>query len=378
MVKLAYTPAMRGMTHTAVIEFAARLSGLTPEGLAHFFFASGGSESNEVALKIVRFYWRSKGKEKDKIISLNNAYHGSTYGILGTTTVGQGAYWRNVGPLLPGFVHIPNFYCYRCSFGLEYPDCDTKCAWFLAEVIENEDTVGAFIAEPVQGSGGFIAPPPTYWPLVRQICTEHDILLIADEVITGFGRTGKMFAVEHWNVKPDILVMAKGITSGYVPLGAVAVSDEIFETLATSSSIFPHVFSYSGHPVCCAVAMKNMEIIVREKLAENAARVGKYILDRLGSEFMEFEHVGNISGLGLLCGIDLVADKTTKAKFDSAKGMGKHLVRRALDQGIKIAELGGPGGRIGISPPLTITLAEATQAIDRLKPIFADIGKLAA
>ncbi len=368
MTKLNYTPTLRGFTHTAVIECTKKLMGLVPEGLDHFFYCCGGSEAADSAIKMARFYWRTKGKNKYKIISPYNSYHGLTYGALSATTAGNGQLWRKYEPLLPGFVHIPNYNCYRCPFGLEYPACDTKCARFLTQAIKNEDenATAAFMAEPVQGVGGFVVPPPTYWPLVRKICTENNVLLIADEVMTGFGRTGKMFAVDNWDVKPDIMLMAKGITSGYLPFAAVAISKEIFKQSATPDVPFLHAYSYSGHPVCCAVAT-----IIREKLAENAAKVGKHIVDRLHSEFANFSHVANINGIGLMCGFEIVANKATRAKFDTKKAVGAKLVERINDEGL-LVRMSTPDW-IGLAPPLTVTIEETDRAIDVLKPIVANV-----
>lgn len=376
MTKLSYTPTLRGFTHTAVIECTKKLMELVPEGLDHFFYCCGGSEATDSAIKMARFYWRSKGKNKYKIISLYNSYHGVTYGALSATSIGNGAVWRNYEPLLPGFVHIPNYNCYHCPFGLEYPACDTKCARFLAEVIKSEDenATAAFITEPVLGTAGFVVPPPTYWPLVRKICTENNVLLIADEVMTGFGRTGKMFAVDNWDVKPDIMLMAKGITSGYLPFAAVAINSEVFKRLGDPGVTFSHAYSYSGHPVCCAVATRNMEIIIREKLAENAARVGKHIMDRLHSEFADLDHVANINGIGLMCGFEIVANKTTRAKFDVTKAIGAKLMKHINDAGVLVRTTAPDW--IGLAPPLTVTIEEADRVINILKPIVANVEEL--
>jgi len=371
MGKLGYFPTFSGMSNRANIECAKKLKQLVPNGINHFFFASGGSDAVDSAFKFARLYWRRKGRGKYKILSLQNSYHGVSLGVVNATNLMSPSLVMGAEPLLPGFIHVPYYYCYRCPFGLEYPSCDTKCARFLETLIEieGEETVAAFIGEPVQGSGGEIPPPPTYWPLVRRICTEHNVLLIDDEVMTGFGRTGKMFAMEHWDVKPDIMAMAKGITGAYFPFSVTGITDEIFETIAADpSAILPIAYTYSGHPVGSAVAIKAMEIYKKEKLVENSARVGKYLLDGM-QQFMELPHVGHVHGLGLFCGIDLVTDKATKAKpkLEVIFEVGK----RAMEKGLLVRAY---REIVGLTPPLTCTTEEVDRALDILKPIIADIS----
>jgi len=330
--KLQYTTTYYGFTNTAAVLCAKKLAEITPPGLKHFFFTSGGSESVETAFKIARNYWHAKKPEKHKIISLYNCFHGVSFGTLSATNLGMGRLWKSFGPLVPGFLHIPSYYCYRCAFGMEYPGCRITCAEFLAETIENEgrDSVAAFIAKPVQGSVGMIDPPPEYWPKVRKICSEMGVLLIADEVMSGFGRTGKLFAVENWGVIPDIMTMAKGITSGYIPFGAVAIADEIYREMQSRKTPFFHGFTYSGHPVGAAAAIKDMEIIVDEKLADNAARMGQYALGRLKEEFLPLPGVGTVNGLGLMIGIEYVEDRETKSIPKNVLEISGKIQERAL------------------------------------------------
>jgi adenosylmethionine-8-amino-7-oxononanoate aminotransferase len=258
-------------------------------------------------------------------------------------------------------------------FGVEYPGCNIKCARFLAEVIEKEgsENIAAFIAEPELGVGGMIAPPPEYWPIVREICTEYEVLLIADEVMTGFGRTGKMFAMDHWGVKPDIIAMAKGITSAYIPFGAVAFSEEIWQAL--KGRMLP-TYTYSGHPACAAAAVKTMEIYARDKVVENAARSGEYALERLRRDFEPLPCVGDVNGLGLMIGIEIVADKATKKPFDPKLDVMQKLQDQALEKGLflRMADIRGtPSDRIVFAPPLIITTQEVDKALDILHPIVA-------
>ncbi len=371
MKDLAFSVIFRNLSHTAVVDCAEKLAELTPEGLSRFFFCSGGSEAVETALKFTRFYWRNQGTHKFKVIGLYEGYHGTTFGAISAGAMSKGRNSMGFEPLVPGFLHIPRYYCYRCGFGLSYPECQTHCARYLEEVIKSEgpDSVAAFIAEPVQGGGGMVPPPPEYWPIVREICTRYNVLLIADEVITGFGRTGRLFALEHGGVKPDIMTMAKGITSGYLPLGAVAVTDEIHQGLKTPGSPLPHLLTYSGHPACCAAGVKNMEILVEEGMTENAARVGEYLQNQARG-LGELPLVGDVSGLGLMCGIELVADKATKKPLDQPAKVQQKVLVRCREKGLLLRTF---GDRIGISPPLPITTGEVDRLIDILGPVLAGL-----
>jgi len=375
MDKLQYGTLFYGFSNEASIKCAQKLSELVPEGLDHFDFTTGGSESIDLALRLARLYWSVKGRNKYKIISLYDSYHGVTNGALTATASGRGFFERGVGPMLPGFIHIPSYYCYRCMFGLEYPSCNIQCARFLAELIEKEgaDNIAAFIAEPEIGAGGMIAPPPEYWPIIEEICAKYEVLLIADEVMTGFGRTGKMFAIEHWNVKPDIITMAKGIASSYLPFGAVAFSGEIWETLKGSNLT---AYTYSGHPVCAVAAVKALEIYKRDRVIENAARVGKYALERLKQVLEPLPCVGEISGLGLMIGIEIVADKATKRPFDRELNIMQKLHERALEKGlyIRVSDIGGtPSDRVCFAPPLIITTEETDKTIDILYSVISSL-----
>jgi len=370
MNRLEYTTLFFGFSHTAAIECSQKLAEITPEGLDHFLFTSGGSEGTETAFKIARL-----STKKHKIISLYDSYHGVTLGSLSATGEGKGTEWHGLEPLAAGFIHIPSYYCYRCPFGKEYPGCDIQCAKFLAETIEREgpETVAAFIAEPILGVGGTISPPPEYWPKVREICTKYDVLLIDDEVMTGFGRTGKFFALEHWGVKPDIMVMAKGITSAYFPFGAVAINDKVYHSL---EGLTISAFTYSGHPVGSAIAVKVIEAYIKDNVLENSATVGKYALDRLNAEFKSLPCVGPINGLGLFIGIEVVKDKDSKTTFDPELRVPMQILARARENGLLIRARSiadSPGDRIALSPPLIITTEEIDRAIDILYPIFADI-----
>lgn len=370
MDKLQYASTFWGLTNTATIKCGQKLAELTPEGLDNFYFTSGGSESIETAIRMARLYWHNQGRSKYKIICLQGSYHGTSAAAASATSLGGKVFHQGFGPMAAGFIHIPSYHCYRCSLHQEYPKCGILCAQFLAESIASEgpESVAAFLAEPEQGSIGCIPPPPEYWPMVREICSKYDVLLIDDEVMTGFARTGKMFALEHWGLKPDIITMAKGITTAYLPFGAVAFSDKVWDGLASGAPIM-HGFTYSGHPVGAAAAVATMDIYVKEKIAENAASVGSYTLKRLDAEFKMLPCVGNFGGLGLMIGLELVTDKRTKATFPIS--IQNQLQQEARRRGllIRIAR----NCRFMIAPPLIITTQEMDRVLDILLSLITKL-----
>ncbi|MDP9371877.1 MAG: aminotransferase class III-fold pyridoxal phosphate-dependent enzyme, partial [Chloroflexota bacterium] len=325
MARLAYSPTFFGLASPPPIELAAKLAEMLPGALNHFNFTSGGAESNETAIKIARYYWSLGGRpDKVKIISRQMGYHGIAMGALAAT--GIPAYWDGFGPRVPGFVHVSAPYDYRNGVGLPEAEFVAKLAEELEATIAREgpETIAAFIGEPVQGAGGVVVPPAGYWDAVVPILRRHDILVIADEVITGFGRTGTMFGMEGYGFEADIVSLAKGITSGYVPLGAVGVSDAIFERLAEPDRMFMHGFTYSGHPTACAVALRNIAIVEDEDLAGNAAARGAQLLAGL-ERLLEHPHVGNVRGRGLMALVEVVADRETRKGYDPASGVGAKL-----------------------------------------------------
>ena len=366
MAQLSYLMNWSNFANTAAIEYAGKLAEFTPAGLDRFFFANSGSEANESAYKIARYYWMNQGKKsKTKIISRQHSYHGLNLASMSAT--GMERFHERFGPLIPGFIRIPTAYCYRCPFDKEYPDCKLECAEALAEAIdrEGEGTIAAFVAEPIHGTSGTIVPPPEYWPRVTQICKERNVLLILDEVMTGFGRTGKNFACEHWNFFPDMMLMSKGIINAALPLSAVAITEKVFQGMS-SPNAFYHLYTCGGHPVCCAVAMKSLEILLRKKLVENSATVGEYMLERL-KELGEYPHVGEVRGLGLFAAFEIVEDKKTRAPNSS---MAKKLVAAAKDRGLIVRVA---GTAIQVAPPLIATEDDIDKIMDILKPIVAEL-----
>lgn len=376
MQKLPYSTTFWGYSHRPVIECSMKLAELTPKGLDHFIYTCGGSESVEVAFMVARRYWNNKGKSRYKIISLYNGYHGVSFGAISATAMAKGVMQQGIAPLLPGIIQAPSYNCYRCMIGHEYPQCDIKCAKYLEEIIkwESPDTVAAVIVEPCMAAGGFICPPPEYLPRVREICTKYEVLLISDEVADGFCRTGKMWGVDHWNVMPDVMTLAKGITSAYFPLGAVAMSDEIWDSFEGSST--PGDYTYSGHPVGCAIAVKAMEIYLRDKIAEHVTQVSKHLYERLEAEFLPLPCVGRVGGLGFFGGIEIVADKATKRMFDPKLNVMGRIQAEALEKGLYIRTSSGlftQGDRIPVDPPLVITKEDVDKGLDILYPILAKV-----
>ncbi len=366
MDKLMFTFILRGFANLPSVQLSQKLTPILPPGLDHFLFSHSGAETLDSAFRVANMYWKVKGSRRYKLISLHMSYHGTSRGVANATNLGKGM--TEEMPPAPGHIHIPNYYCYRCPFNLTYPKCGIQCARFLDYVIENEgeDSVAAFVAEPEQGASGFIAPPPEYFPMVQEICRKHNVLFIADEVMTGFCRTGKMFGIDHWNVKPDMICMSKGLVTGYLPFGALAVSGEIFNAL--SGNYFPVGSTESGNPICCAIGVKCIDIYQKEHIADHAAQIGAMARERMETEFMALPHVGSVDGLGLMLTVEVVTDKETKGR-PGAK-IADILQHRGVEKG---ALLRVSGNRLGFSPPLTITREEAEQGLDIIHSVLKSL-----
>src|SRR6267378_4387770 len=369
MKELAYFSAYTGSSNLPAVQLAEKLIGLAYDNMQAVFFTCGGAESNESAFKTARFYWKTKGKpDKIKVISRHNAYHGVTQQAMSAT--GMAAYWKMFEPRVPGFVHIPTCYPYRQEGGKPGETAGQTAARLLEEAIlrEGADTVAAFIAEPIHGGGGVLYPDDDYFPLVRKVCDKHQVLFIADEVITGFCRTGQWFAMTHWNVLPDIMSFAKGVSSGYLPLGGIMVSKAVKEAMDTvkPEDKWMHAYTYSGHPTCCAVGLKNVEIMERERLWENAATMGTRLYRGLQQALGDHKHVGDIrGGKGLLACVELVEDRGTKAAFGADKKIGPRVLAEMTKRGvITRARL----EHIFFAPPLIVSEAQ----VDRLVSVTHD------
>ncbi|HEX5506334.1 MAG TPA: aspartate aminotransferase family protein [Thermomicrobiales bacterium] len=370
MERLAYSPTFYGLSTPPTIELAAKLAEMLPGPLNHVNFTSGGAESNETALKIARYYWSIGGRpEKVKIISRLMGYHGIAMGALAAT--GIPAYWQHFGPRTPGFIHLSAPYDYRNNPGLSEDEFVARLVAELEETIAREgaDTIAAFIGEPVQGAGGVVVPPAGYWKAIAPVLKEHEILLIADEVITGFGRTGAMFGMQQYDFQPDIASLAKGITSGYIPLGGVSISDEIFSRIAEPDQLFYHGFTYSGHPTACAVALRNIAIIEDEHLVANAQARGEQLLGGL-TRLLDHPHVGNVRGKGLMAYAELVADKDSKAKYDPSFNLGGKIQQATRGRGL-IVRASNDG--VAVAPPLVISEAEVDELLTKLEEAIREV-----
>jgi adenosylmethionine-8-amino-7-oxononanoate aminotransferase len=367
---LSFHLSLLNISTPPAIELAARLAAIAPPGLTRVFLTSGGSEANESVIRLCRLFFKLKGyPHKTTAIARRQGYHGSTTGAASLTGIDH--FHEHFEPLLEKVRHIDPPYCYRCPLGKQYPSCAVACADELDKVIleEGPDTVAFFIAEPVMGAGGVIPAPREYWSRIRQICDRYDVLLVADEVITGFGRTGKMFGVEHWEVRPDMISCAKGITSGYLPLGAVLVHERIYDTLLSApkgSSIW-HGYTNSGNPACCAAALKTLEILQRDGLVEHATQMG----DRLHAglrALLASPLVGDVRGIGLMAAIELVRDPRTREPFPAAAGVGTFFRNAARGHGLLIRAI---GDSICMSPPLIISAPEIDVLLERLGAALA-------
>jgi len=348
-----YTPMQFG--NPRAIELAAVLAGLAPEPIANFLFVSSGSEAVESALKLAKHYHHYRGERaRFKVVSRRGAFHGVTGGalrVLGTVLPIR----QMMEPLAPGTVFAEPPYCYRCPLHLTYPACDLACARDVERLIQFEDPsqVMAFIGEPIQQAFGACAPPREYWPIIREICDRYGILLIVDEVISGFGRTGTWFACQHFGIRPDMMTMAKGISSGYVPMGALGATDAVVGPV----ELFANLQTYMNHPVACAASLKNIEILQREHLIENSRLQGEYFLGCL-QELERHPIVGEARGAGLWAALDLTTNKATHAPFPQA-GL-QRLVNRAREKGMIIKAM---NMALEFAPPLVIGKADLDEAV---------------
>ena len=378
MARLHYFP--QATTVASTVELCEKLAEITPGTLDRAFLVSGGSEANETALKIVRAYHRRNGEPgRYKVISRKGSYHGMTGGVL----------WLGASPLvprddyepaLPGMVYAPQPNAYRCEMGGGGPsECAVRCAGAIEELIRfhGPDTVAAVIAEPVATPLGAVVPGDEYWPMVREICDRYGVLLVVDEVITGFGRTGKMFGIEHWDVVPDIMTVSKGISSSYLPVGAAIAKKDIADRFASQDTHFRHVFTAAGHPVAAAAALKNIEIIETEHMVSNSRDVGAYLKDALEGLMVDHPVIGDVRGLGLLQAIELVADNKSEARFAPEQRVAERINEKLKGHGL-ILRMPTTSDTLAIGPPLCITrdeVDEIVHAIDlSLWELEGDLG----
>jgi L-2,4-diaminobutyrate transaminase len=375
---LAYYHAFNGMASEPSVRLAARLAGMAPEGLNKVFFGMSGSDANDTAIKIVRYFWNAQGQSKrKKIIARRRAYHGVSLAAASLTGLASSHHGFDLPEAWA--VHVTPPYRYRESAETESAyEFVERLAAELEETIAREgaDTIGAFIAEPVQGAGGVIIPPDGYFQAVQPILRRHDILLIADEVICGFGRLGHMFGSRKFGIEPDILTLAKGITSGYVPLSATLVTDAVWEALRQGSDQygnFGHGYTYSAHPVAAAAALANLDILEQEQLTERAARLGpvleRALTDRLGQHPL----VGEIRCTGLIAGVELVADRATRRAFEPRIKAAARVAKAAMDRRLITRAL--PNADIlALSPPLIIDECDIQEIASRLEAAVNEVA----
>ncbi|WP_227107739.1 aspartate aminotransferase family protein [Chromobacterium rhizoryzae] len=372
--ELEYFQLFDGISHPRAEELSALLIDmLRPEDMARVVFSSGGSDAVETALKLARQYWRLKGQpDRVKFISLKQGYHGTHFG--GGSVNGNTVFRRNYEPLLPGCFHVETPWPYRNPFTDDPEELAEICARMLEREIlfQSPDTVAAFIAEPIQGAGGVIVPPASYWPRVREVCDRHGVLLIADEVVTGFGRSGSMFGSRLWGVKPDMMCLAKGISSGYLPLGATVVNQRVADAFAANGDfggVIMHGYTYAGHPVACAAALANLRIVQEEDLPAKAAETGAYLLERLLPLAERYPAVGEVRGKGLMLALDLVKDKASREPIDPQSGYADKVAEIARRAGALVRPV---GSKIILSPPLVLQREHADVIASALEAGLAE------
>ncbi|MCO7571615.1 aspartate aminotransferase family protein [Pseudomonas chlororaphis] len=363
MRELPYYNLFFQTAHPPVLELSKVIAEIAPQGMNHVFFTGSGSEGNDTMLRMVRHYWAIKGQPNKKtIISRVNGYHGST--VAGASLGGM-TYMHEQGDLpIPGIVHIPQPYWFGEGGDMSPDEFGIWAANQLEEKILElgVDNVGAFIAEPIQGAGGVIVPPDSYWPRIKEILAKYDILFVADEVICGFGRTGEWFGSDFYDLKPDMMTIAKGLTSGYIPMGGLIVRDEVVAVLNEGGD-FNHGFTYSGHPVAAAVALENIRILRDEKIIQRVhEKTAPYLQKRL-RELNDHPLVGEVRGVGLLGAIELVKDKASRARYQG-RGVGMICRQFCFDNGLIMRAV---GDTMIISPPLVISEAEIDELVAKAR-----------
>jgi adenosylmethionine-8-amino-7-oxononanoate aminotransferase len=381
MSKLPYYPLVQ--SHPAALQLAERLAHLLP-GVPHLYFSNSGSEANEIAFKIVRQYWKQMGQPaKIKILSRHRGYHGATLGALSAT--GQTERRRDYEPLVPGFIQVSAPYCYRCPFLQASPSNPHQCALdFERRIqIEGPETVAAIIVEPVVAGGGVLVPPDDYLGAVAEIARRYQVKLIIDEVVTGFGRTGDMFAHQRYGVTPDVVTMAKGLASGYMPIGATAVSDEIFQAFlgdVDSGRHLRHVNTFGGHPVAAAVSLANIDVIEREELAQLSRQQGARLLKLLSESLVGMDRVGDIRGRGLLVGVEIVQDRASKepAPNQTMRALARYLRDHHILAGKSTDVEAHHNNILMFAPPLVISDDELDLLVDTVTAAIRAVSRESA
>ncbi len=362
MEELPYYNTFFQSAHPPAVELSNLLAEITPEHLNRVFFTNSGSESNDTVVRLVRHYWSVLGQpDKQVIISRHNAYHGSS--VASASLGGMSAMHEQGGLPIPNIEHIMQPHWYADGAGMSPNDFGIKAAQALEEKIEElgEEHVAAFIAEPIQGAGGVIVPPESYWPKIKKVCKRYQILLVADEVICGFGRTGKWFGSDYYDLSPDLMPIAKGLSSGYLPIGGVMVSDRIANVLVEEGGEFAHGFTYSGHPVSCAVATANIKILRDEGIVENVEKETGPYLQKRWHELVDHPLVGEARGVGMFGALELVKDKDKHEFFEPKGEVGIKCREFALSNGLVMRAV---GDAMIMSPPLIMTRENIDELVD--------------
>ena len=377
MRELPFYHGFTAKSHPPMIDLAEMLIARAPVPMSRVFFANSGSEANDSAIKMVLYFNNALGRpQKKKIIGRIKAYHGIT--LASASLTGLPAMHRSFDVPLPGFFHLMAPHHYHAALpGESEEDFATRCADELENLIlaEGPDTVAAMFAEPILGAGGVIVPPPTYYEKIQTVLRKYDVLLVVDEVICGFWRTGNYWGSQTFNMQPDILTCAKALSSSYLPISAVMVNDRIFQTIADEShkiGTFGHGFTYSGHPVPAAVAIETLKIYDELNIGEHVGAVGAHMQRELRRRFSGHELVGEVRGLGLIAGLELVADKQTHANFDPSVKAGIRLAKLFEIHGVIGRAL--PGDVVAFSPPLIITAAEIDEMLDGVSRALDDLA----
>ena len=369
-------------TTRAMEEYAEALAGVLPKGIDKIYFLSGGSESIEAAVKMARQYHFDSGEaQRWRVASRWNSYHGNTLGALSLT--GRTGSRKPYLPLLVNFPHFPPPYCYRCPFGLSYPQCGLECAKALEKMIQMEgpETISAVILEPVGGATiGALVPPEGYLPLIKEICQRYGLLYIDDEVMAGMGRTGRWFALEHWGVSPDILVLGKGMSGGYFPLSAVATREDVAERLKEKGGGFVHGHTYSHHPVACAVGLAVLRFLQRNQLVDRCRERGNYLMKKLEDLKAFSAIVGDVRGKGLMTAIEFVKDKTTKQPFARSSKVTEKIIDTAFANGLVLYPGTGfvdgvNGDMVMVGPPFIIEEKEIDKILQILKATLSQVER---
>ncbi len=372
MLEISYSPG--GTVTPTTVRLAARIASLSPDKDSRVYFVSGGSEAVETAVKMAKKYHKNNGEPgRYKMISRRGSYHGATHACM---SLGGGgvASVADYGPGMPGSIQVAPPDEYRCAFCRDRGGCTLECAREIERVIVHEGpaTVAAVIGEPISVAYGVHVPHQDYWPLVREICDRYGVLLICDEVITGFGRTGVMFATEHWGVQPDIFTVAKALTSGYLPIGAAVASRRVADAfIGGDDRTFRHLITFGGNPASCAAGLANLEIMESERLVANSAATGRYLFEAL-QDLYKHPIVGQVrGGKGLLCAVELVQNRDTRERFPREANMVRRVESALSHHGL----LGRGGDIIHVAPPLCTTRAEAGEAVARIDRAIAEVEK---